>query len=107
MQGRLKLFLDLRDLGEDKETTSYLEQVLRTQMFQRFLEERMENPGQTEIRFFDEAIVAKLNRSKVKKMAKGGKVPTPFLDDDSGKVRQGNTLRGEYSLIFLISCSFL
>lgn len=76
----------LRDLGEDKETTSYLEQVLRTQMFQRFLEERMENPGQTEIRFFDEAIVAKLNRSKVKKMAKGGKVPTPFLDDDSGKI---------------------
>lgn len=76
----------LRDLAEDKEVTVHLGRVLTTQMFQRFLEERMENPGQTEIRFFDEAIVAKLNRSKVKKMAKGGKIPTPFLDDDSGKI---------------------
>lgn len=76
----------LRDLGEEKEPTAFVGRILQTQMFQRFLEERMDNPDHPEIRFFDESILAKLNRSKVKKMAKGGKLPTPFLDDESGKV---------------------
>ncbi len=77
----------LRDLGEEKEPTAFVGRILKTQMFQRFLEERMDNPDQPEIRFFDESIVAKLNRSRVKKMAKGGKLPTPFLDNESDKVR--------------------
>ncbi|CAN0279696.1 unnamed protein product, partial [Phaeothamnion confervicola] len=33
-------------------------------MFERFLEERVAHPRQPEIRFFDESILAKLNRSK-------------------------------------------
>ena len=83
------LFDDLRflqDLGEDPETTLFLGRVLKTQMFQRFLEERLENPDTPEIRFFDESIVEKYNRSRVTQMQKGGKLPTPFLDDESGKV---------------------
>jgi DENN domain-containing protein 5 len=76
----------LRDLGEDVESTSFVGRVLKTQMFQRFLEERVEDPENTEIRFFDESILAKLNRSKVSKMQKGGKFATPFLDDESGRV---------------------
>jgi hypothetical protein len=76
----------LRDLGEEKEPTAFVGRFLRTQIFQRFLEERMENPDYHEIRFFDESILAKLNRSKRAKMAKGGPLPTPFLEDESGKV---------------------
>ena len=58
----------------------FLENILKTQLFQRFLEERIENPDIPEIRFFDESIVAKRNRSK-KAIANGGKKLTPFLND--------------------------
>jgi hypothetical protein len=58
----------------------FLENILKTQLFQRFLEERTENPDIPEIRFFDESIVAKRNRSK-KAIANGGKKPTPYLND--------------------------
>jgi hypothetical protein len=58
----------------------FLENILKTQLFQRFLEERIGNPDIPEIRFFDESIVAKRNRSK-KAIANGGKKPTPFLND--------------------------
>ena len=58
----------------------FLKNVLITQLFQRFLEERKENPDLPEIRFFDESITAKRNRSKRETLAKGGKKkPTPFL----------------------------
>ena len=61
---------------------TFLKNVLTTQLFQRFLEERKENPELPEIRFFDESIIAKRNRSKRETLAKGGKKkPTPFLDD--------------------------
>lgn len=76
----------LRDLNPDPESFEFLHRVLKTQIFQRFLEERKENPDGPEIRFFDESILAKLNRSKMTTMAKGGKLSTPFLDDESGKV---------------------
>eukprot|EP00752_Nemacystus_decipiens_P011001 g9775.t1 len=48
-----------------------------TQMFERFLEERTTNPTQPEVRFFDESIAAKLNRSKTHPI----KRDTPFLND--------------------------
>jgi len=83
----------LRDLGEEREPTDFVGRILKTQMFQRFLEDRLADPDHPEIRFFDESILAKINRSKVKKMAKGGKLPTPFLEDDSGKVRTTARLR--------------
>ena len=54
-------------------------------MFQRFLEERKENPMDPEIRFFDESIIAKTNRSKRTKLAKKT-IPTPFLDDEANNV---------------------
>ena len=51
-------------------------------MFERFIEERVTNPEQPEVLFFHDSIVAKNNRSMSKKTK-----PTPFLDDQSGKVR--------------------
>jgi len=81
-----------RDLFDDKKfveesrsngrSVTFLKRVLRSQFFQMFLEERKENPDIPEIRFFDESIIAKRNRSKRETLAKGGKKkPTPFLDD--------------------------
>eukprot|EP00934_Nitzschia_sp_Nitz4_P002603 Nitzschia sp. Nitz4//scaffold38_size140716//63852//70157//NITZ4_003144-RA/size140716-processed-gene-0.32-mRNA-1//1//CDS//3329550069//2593//frame0 len=73
----------LRDLSYDQEATAFVGGILKTQMFQHFLEARLESPDHPEFRFFDESILAKLNRSKVTKFTKGGKLPTPFLDDTS------------------------
>ena len=92
----------LQDLGEDPEATSFVGRVLKTQMFQRFLEERLEDPDTPEIRFFDESIVEKYNRSRVSQMQKGGKLPTPFLDDESGKV---SCLGRDLKFFFLFSFS--
>ena len=77
-------FLDSQNL--DMESRSFLQRVLESQMFQRFLEERNEAPEDPEIRFFDESIIAKHNRSKATTLTTGGKKKTPFLDDESWKV---------------------
>ena len=50
---------------------------LDSQMFERFLEERTATPTPPEVRFFDESIAAKLNRSKTNPIKKD----TPFLND--------------------------
>eukprot|EP00980_Cylindrotheca_fusiformis_P011967 scaffold2830_cov131-Cylindrotheca_fusiformis.AAC.88 len=77
----------LKDLQYDVPTSHFMERVIQTQMFQRFLEEREENPMDSQIRFFDESIIAKQNRSKRTTLAHGGKkLLTPFLDDDSDKI---------------------
>jgi hypothetical protein len=59
-------------------------------MFDRFLEERQENPKNPVVLFFDESINAKLNRSKKAALTHigrgGGKKSTDFLDDRSGVV---------------------
>lgn len=57
---------------------------LPPQMFERFLEERTANPTQPEVRFFDESIAAKLNRSKTNPIKKD----TPFLNDQSDAPNQ-------------------
>jgi hypothetical protein len=44
-------------------------------MFSKFAEERETSPDQPEIKFFQESIFDKLNRSKLK-----SKTYTPFLD---------------------------
>ncbi len=54
------------------------------QMFERFVEERIANPKQPEILFFDESIIAKLNRSKTNIT----KRRTPFLSDLEGRYYQ-------------------
>ena len=71
----------VEDVGSRDGSMVFLQNVLRSQLFQRFLEERKENPEIPEIRFFDESIIAKRNRSKRETLAKGGKKPTPYLDD--------------------------
>lgn len=70
----------VEDVGS-RRGSIFLKNILRTQLFQRFLEERKDNPEVPEIRFFDESIIAKRNRSKRTTLAKGGKKSTPFLDD--------------------------
>lgn len=62
-----------------------MESVLKTQMFQGFVYERQENPDDPEVRFFDESILAKENRSKKVKF-RGGKKATEFLNDSTGQV---------------------
>ena len=57
-------------------------------MFERYIEERIANPNQCEVRIFDESIVAKKNRSKKMTLVKGGKRYTPFLADDSGQIKE-------------------
>ncbi|KAG7363292.1 DENN (AEX-3) domain containing protein [Nitzschia inconspicua] len=77
----------LADLGLESGSTLFLQNVLDTQFFQHFLEERKSNPESPEIKFFEESMIAKLNRSKKATMANGGKKrPTPFLNDETWKV---------------------
>lgn len=89
--GNNALFEDEKFLEDFKnsspESIEFIRRILKTQMFQRFLEERLENPDDSELRFFDESIVAKKNRSK-KSTLQTGKKPTPFLDSDRWKVRK-------------------
>jgi hypothetical protein len=72
------------------DNTIFVGHVLKTQMFDRFLEERQENPKNPVVLFFDESINAKLNRSKKAALTHigrgGGKKATDFLDDRSGVV---------------------
>ncbi|CAM9758208.1 unnamed protein product [Chrysoparadoxa australica] len=56
---------------------AFMAAFLGSQMFERFMEERSARPNQPEIRFFEESILAKLNRSKTNPI----KHETPFLSD--------------------------
>jgi IQ calmodulin-binding motif len=82
------LFND-NDFIDEKSVTPaqkyWLSQVLKTQLFQRFLEIRLEDPNDASVLFFDESVIAKNNRS-VKKSLKQGKITTPFLDNPSWKI---------------------
>jgi hypothetical protein len=59
-------------------------------MFDCFIQERHELPNDPEVRFFDESITAKVNRSKkvaLTQMGRGGKKKeTAFLNDTSDEV---------------------
>lgn len=65
---------------------AFMNAFLDSQMFERFLEERTANPTQPEVRFFDESIAAKLNRSKTNPIKKD----TPFLNDLSDAHNQAS-----------------
>ncbi|CAM9247735.1 unnamed protein product, partial [Ectocarpus sp. 8 AP-2014] len=70
----------LKSCGHLPESShAFMNAFLDSQMFERFLEERTANPTQPEVRFFDESIAAKLNRSKTNPIKKD----TPFLNDQS------------------------
>lgn len=80
----------VNDFDDDKER-EFVQIVCSTQMFERFIDERIANPSQSEVRFFDESIVVKNSRSKKRTLkqtlvAKGGKKGTPFLSDEAGMV---------------------
>lgn len=77
----------LNDLNLSDSAREFLSRLVSSQMFERFIEERIANPEQAEVLFFDESIIAKNNRSKSKNLKAGmKKKPTPFLDDQSGAV---------------------
>mmetsp|Transcript_2113 Transcript_2113/g.9260 ORF Transcript_2113/g.9260 Transcript_2113/m.9260 type:complete len:1300 (-) Transcript_2113:257-4156(-) len=62
----------------------FLTTLLQSQMFERFLEERSFQPDRPEIRFFDESILQKRNRSVQTRT----KHATPFLDDTENDFRE-------------------
>jgi len=76
------------DLSLSSGSREFVSAVLQTQMFQRFLEDRKEREKNPEILFFDEHIIAKNNRSKLKTILKEGREKTPFLDDQKWKVSE-------------------
>ena len=59
--------------------------MLSTQMFERFIQESITNPNKPEIKYFNESIIAKKNRSRTR-AALGKKQSTPFLSDESQAV---------------------
>lgn len=69
----------------DSQYLEFLSALLDSQMFHCLVEEKMSNPEQHEIHFFDESIVAKKNRSR---KSVGKKYDTPFLSDLSLKIRE-------------------
>lgn len=82
----------MSDLRLESGSTLFLQNVVETQYFQHFLEERKANPETPEVRFFEESIIAKVNRSKKATLANGGKKrPTPFLNDETWKVTRTYT----------------
>ena len=79
----------LQDLILSPNNRDYVDSILKTQMFNTFLQERAENSNHDDILVFDESIIAKNNRSKVGTLVKGGKMPTPFLSDkESWKITE-------------------
>jgi len=77
VDNHFKTTLFLRDQRDSSKP--FLKTFLHTQAFQRFLQERVMNENSSYIRFFEESIQAKINRSKLKLY----KLPTPFLNDKS------------------------
>ncbi|KAL7579118.1 hypothetical protein ACA910_019148 [Epithemia clementina (nom. ined.)] len=72
---------------------AYLEGVFRTQMFERFIQERLEDPDDPEVMFFDESVGAKQNSRFLKtpfnRIRNGGKKgDSSFLDDKSKQVTE-------------------
>jgi hypothetical protein len=76
-------FLAAINLSES--STTFVKEVLSTQMFHNFVEERCENPTDPEILFFDDTINAKFNRSK-KVVLTGRRKETAFLNDTRSMV---------------------
>ncbi|CAB9508037.1 DENN domain-containing protein 5B [Seminavis robusta] len=75
----------LADLNLSVGSYQFVEKVVKTQMFQRFLEERQNDPCDPLFLFFDECIIAKQNRSR---MLNVRQKDTPFLDDPSGAISE-------------------
>lgn len=70
----------------DSHESEFLSQMIESQMFQRFCEERIFHPTLPEVRFFDESIREKLNRSVSIGLKK--KLETEFLNDTSNEINE-------------------
>jgi dDENN domain len=70
----------LMSLNLSDRSTEFVHEVLKTQLFQNFVEERRDCPSDPEVLFFDDTINAKFNRSK-KATLTLRKKETAFLDD--------------------------
>jgi dDENN domain len=75
----------LADLGLSVPSYGFVKKMLKTQMFQRFLEERQNDACDPLFLFFDECIIAKQNRSRRLNVRTRD---TPFLDDPSGNIKE-------------------
>jgi len=73
------------------ESNEFMQFVLQSQMFERFIEERITSPDEPEIRFFNESIIQKMNRNKSGSMLVGRRKETPFLSDQSHNVNETYT----------------
>ena len=89
MKNRLKSPFDserfLNSLENKKSGRAFVAALIESQMFSRFIQERLTNPEHPDVVFFNESIVAKKNRSKKKALVSKRK-QTLFLSDESGKV---------------------
>lgn len=74
-----------------KEDENFLNQLSKTQMFCNFESEKVSNPTQSELIFFDESIIEKQNRS-LHVFSK--KQTTPFLDDRRYEIRESYSCPG-------------
>lgn len=79
-----------RDAYKAELQDPFLCNIVDSQLFMNYIQERMDYPEQPEIKFFDESILAKLNRSKFAL----NKSSTPFLSDDSDALREIFTVPG-------------
>ncbi|GFH57078.1 hypothetical protein CTEN210_13554 [Chaetoceros tenuissimus] len=67
--------------AQGSDAKSFFADVIESQMFQKFVEEKLFTPDIPNIRLFDDSIIAKKNRSKISR-----KKPTNFINDESTKV---------------------
>jgi hypothetical protein len=70
----------------NSESHDWVMGFLQCQMFERFIEERVTKSSDPEIRFFNESIVQKMNRSAT--ISRMKKKSTPFLTDTSDAVSE-------------------
>ena len=75
----------LTGLNLSENSKDCVREILSTQMFHNFVEERRGTPNDPEVMFFDDTINAKLNRSR-KVVLTGRKKETAFLDDTRSMV---------------------
>ena len=65
------------------ESHEFLRSMLSTQMFDKWLQDSVNYPDAYDVRFFQESIKAKLNRSRFNKRS-----ATPFLSDDRWQLKE-------------------
>lgn len=87
--GRFEEANFLASLNMSLESRQFMNSIIKTQMFNRFVEDRTQSPHDPEILFFDQSITAKRNRSKMNALTnlKIKKEETEFLSDTSAVVR--------------------